>query len=137
MIRVVIVDDSAALRIGLNHLLESTGEFLVVGVCSDGSEVVECALTHRPHVVLMDVAMPGMDGIAATVALRAAAPQVRVLILTSGTSGETVHRARDAGVSGYLSKSADPDELITAIHEVAVGRQVWSRWATEALRHAR
>lgn len=137
MIRVVIVDDSSALRVGLTHLLDSTGEITVVATCTDGSEVVECALDHRPDVVLMDVAMPRMDGIAATVALRAILPDMRVLILTSGTSGDTVHRAHDAGAFGYLDKAADPSELLSAIHEVAAGRPAWSRFATEALRHGR
>lgn len=137
VIRVLLVDDSAALRAGLTALITGTTDLTVVGACADGAEVVATAERCAPDVVLMDLTMPGMDGIAATAALRAARPAARVLILTTSDSGDAVHRARDAGAVGHLHKSADPGTLLDAVRDVATGGTAWSEWAREALRHAR
>lgn len=134
--RVLLVDDSAAVRAGLSLLLDSTEGIRVVGSCADGSEVVAAAVELRPDVVLMDVSMPGTDGITATAALVAAEPSSRVLMLTSSVAGDVVHRARQAGALGYLLKGADPAELVAAVRAVATGATAWSARAAEALRHA-
>lgn len=136
MTRVLLVDDSAAVRAGLSLLLDSVDGIHVVGSCVDGSEVVAAAAELRPDVVLMDVSMPGTDGITATAALVAAAPTSRVLVLTSSVAGDVVYRAREAGALGYLLKGADPAELVEAVRAVASGSTAWSARAVEALRHA-
>jgi DNA-binding NarL/FixJ family response regulator len=135
VVRVLLVDDSAAVRAGLSSLLESVGGFTVVGQCADGAECAEAAARLSPHVVVMDAAMPRMDGIAATARLLAAAPGSRVIFLTSSVSGDTVRRAHAAGAVGYLSKSAPPDEVVDAIRRVASGGTAWSRAAAAALGH--
>ncbi len=135
MTRVLLVDDSPAVRAGLSLLLDSTDGIHVVGSCGDGSEVVAAAAALRPDIVLMDISMPGTDGIAATAALVAAEPSARVLMLTTSVTGDVVHRAREAGALGYLIKGADPAELVAAVRDVAGGGTAWSARALEALRH--
>jgi DNA-binding NarL/FixJ family response regulator len=137
MIRVLLVDDSAAVRSGLSSLLDSVGGFTVVGQCADGAECVEAAKRLAPHVIVMDAAMPGVDGVAATVRLLAAVPGSLVLFLTSSVSGDTVRRAHAAGAVGYLSKSAPPDEVVDAIRRVASGETAWSPAAAAALGRGR
>lgn len=135
MTRVLLVDDSPAMRAGLTLLLDSVDGMQVVGSCVDGSEVVAAAAALRPDIVLMDVSMPGTDGIAATAALVAAEPTARVLMLTTSVTGDVVHRAWQAGALGYLIKGADPAELVAAVRDVAGGGTAWSARAVEALRH--
>jgi DNA-binding NarL/FixJ family response regulator len=135
VIRVLVVDDSEAVRTGLVSLLSTTDDVSVVGTCEDGSEVVEAAGTAHPDVVLMDVSMPRVDGIAATTELLAAFPASRVLILSTGISGDAVRRARHAGAVGYLEKAGDATELVAAVRAVAAGASAWSERAKEALRH--
>jgi DNA-binding NarL/FixJ family response regulator len=135
--RVLIVDDSAAVRAGLTVLLSSTPDLVVVGTCPTGSSAVDAARRCDPHVVVMDLAMPGTDGIAATAALCAWNPAARVLVLTTSVAGDAVHRARTAGAVGFVHKSAGPDVLLEAIRTVAGGGTAWSEWAREALRHER
>lgn len=136
MIRVLVVDDNAAVRAGLVTLLGTTPDLAVVGAASDGAEGIVAARELAPDVVLMDISMPVMDGLAATVALRSVRPPVRVLVLTTNVAGDAVHRALAAGAAGYLKKSVDPDELMRAIRAVAAGGTAWCAEASEALRHA-
>lgn len=136
MIRILVVDDVDGVRQGIAAFLGSVPELLVVGTCSDGVEVGEAYERFRPDVVLMDVSMPGTDGIAATAALRAGADRVRVLILTSTVDGAAVRRARSAGAVGFLMKSGEPDELVSAVRAAAGGGEWWCDLAAEALRHA-
>ena len=126
MIAVLIVDDHAVLRRSLRELLAETPDIDVVAECADGSEVLETALRTRPDVVLMDVAMPGMTGLEATRLLLATRPQTRVLLLTGTVTVATVCAARELGVSGYLVKGEEPDDLLTSIRTVAAGGWVWS-----------
>jgi DNA-binding NarL/FixJ family response regulator len=137
VVRVLLVDDSAAIRAGLTALIDSTSDLEVVGACADGSEAVDAAARHRPDVVLMDFAMPGMNGIEATEALLAALPGHRVLLLTTAVAAELVHRAHGAGAVGFVRKTDDPADLLDAIRVVSGGGTAWSAWAREALRHAR
>lgn len=134
MTRVLIVDDNAAVRFGVDALLSSTGDLEVVGLCVDGADAVATAAAARPDVAVMDVSMPGMDGITATGRLRAEVPSCRVLILTMSASDQLVQDAQRAGASGYLLKSAPHDELVAAVRELAAGRTAWSKWAQAALR---
>jgi DNA-binding NarL/FixJ family response regulator len=136
VIRILVVDDVEAVRLGIVAFLGSVPELTVVGTCCDGSEAAAACRTFQPHVVLMDVSMPGVNGIDATPLVLAASPQVRVLILSSAVDGATVRRARTVGAVGYLLKSGEPDDLVSAVVTAAAGGQWWCRPAAEALRHA-
>jgi DNA-binding NarL/FixJ family response regulator len=135
VVRVLLVDDSAAIRAGLTALIDSTADMAVVAACADGSEAVDAATLHRPDVVLMDFSMPGMNGIDATEALVAADPGCRVMLLTTAVGAEVVHRARGAGAVGFVRKADDPSDLLDAIRSVSDGGTGWSPWALEVLRH--
>ena len=122
MIRVLVVDDQALVRGGFRSILEGQGDLEVVGEAEDGVQAVALAAETRPDVVLMDVRMPRMDGIAATSAiLDGPDPRPRVLILTTFDRDDYVHDALRAGASGFLLKSAPPRELAGAVRTVAAG----------------
>ncbi len=121
MIRVMLVDDHKLVRAGLQSLLESTDDLTVVGAASDGAEAVTMVQQLLPDIVLMDLSMPGVDGVEATRRIAAAHPEVQVLVLTSFSDGERVRRALDAGAVGYLLKDAEPEEVITGVRAVSRG----------------
>lgn len=131
--RVLLIDDSATVRLGVHALLAAQPGLRVVGECADGAEAVAAARTHRPDVALMDISMPGTDGITATGLVRSAVPECRVLILTMSTSAEDVARAHAAGASGFLSKATPSQDLIEAVRTVARGGSVWSSYARSVL----
>lgn len=120
-VRVLIVDDDALMRAGLDAILSSDPTITVVGEVSDGRHAVQRVGAMRPHIVLMDVRMPGLDGIAATRQVLAAAPEARVIMLTTFENDEYVFGALSAGASGFLLKRSRPEELLAAVHAVAVG----------------
>lgn len=122
MIDVLLVDDHALLRAGLQTLIDATGDLRVVGTASDGSEALAQVAASAPHVVLMDLSMPLMDGVEATRRITAAHPEVQVLVLTSFSDGERVTAALDAGAAGYLLKDAAPDDVVAAVRAVAGGQ---------------
>jgi RNA polymerase sigma factor (sigma-70 family) len=124
--RVLIADDDDLMRAGLIELLTSDPEIEIVGEASTGREAVERARRRAPDVVLMDVRMPDLDGIAATRELSRAAPDARVLILTTFEQGDYVFGALRAGASGFLLKRARPEELIAAVHTIAAGDSLLS-----------
>jgi DNA-binding NarL/FixJ family response regulator len=135
-IRVVIVDDHAVLRAGLEQLLTGQSDLEVVGSAGSGAEAIELARELRPDVVLMDLQMPGVDGVAATreiVAERLA----DVLVLTSYSDAERIVGALDAGALGYLLKDADPEEVLTGIRAVARGESPINARAARELLGAR
>ncbi|MCF3105085.1 response regulator transcription factor [Streptomyces roseoverticillatus] len=119
--RVVLVDDHQVVRRGLRTFLEVQDDIEVVGEAADGAEGVERAEELRPDVVLMDVKMPGMDGIEALRRLRELENPARVLIVTSFTEQRTVVPALRAGAAGYVYKDVDPDALAGAIRSVHAG----------------
>lgn len=121
VIRVAIVDDHAIVRIGLTRLLESTEGLSVVAAAASGEEAVAMATESSPDVVLMDISMPGLDGIEATRRLLLAHPGARVVMLTSFADDERVADAIDAGAVGYLIKDADPADLVRGIRAAARG----------------
>ncbi|MFI8240561.1 response regulator [Streptomyces sp. NPDC085866] len=124
MTTVLIVDDQPLQRYGFRLLLESVPGTEVVGEAAHGAEAVRRAAELRPDVVLMDVRMPGMDGIEATRRIAESGGRSRVLVLTTFDLDEYVHAALRAGASGFLLKDARPEELLAGIRAVAVGDAV-------------
>lgn len=120
---VLIVDDHFVVRSGLAASLELDDSIAVVGEAERGEEVVAAYRQHRPRVVLMDLQLPGMGGIAATAALRAFDANARVLIFSTFARDDEIQAALDAGALGYLQKSATRDELLDALRTVAQGRR--------------
>jgi DNA-binding NarL/FixJ family response regulator len=120
-VRVLLADDHAVVRAGLASLLEQAEGIEVAGQAADGAAAIELARALLPDVVLMDLSMPVLDGIAATRRMTAELPDVRVLVLTSFGDRERVHDALDAGATGYLLKDADPRDLIAAVRSAARG----------------
>jgi DNA-binding NarL/FixJ family response regulator len=133
VIKVLLVDDQAMLRLGFRLILEAEPDLEVVGEAADGASGVAMTAALHPDVVLMDIRMPGLDGIAATAAITAAAPAVRVLILTTFDLDEYVFAGLKSGASGFLLKDAPPADLITAIRTVAGGDAVLAPSATRRL----
>jgi DNA-binding NarL/FixJ family response regulator len=121
MIRVLLVDDDDLMRAGLRAVLSSDDGVEVVGEVSGGRGAVDAVRQHRPHVVLMDIRMPDLDGIAATREVLSALPETKVVILTTFEDDEYIFGALAAGASGFLLKRTRPEELIEAIHTVAAG----------------
>ncbi|WP_033436233.1 response regulator transcription factor [Saccharothrix sp. NRRL B-16314] len=121
MIRVVLADDQALVRAGFRLLLDTEDGFEVVGEAGDGAEAVRQAHLHHPDVVVMDIRMPGTDGLAATRQVCAELPDVKVLVLTTFNVDEYVFEALRAGASGFLLKDTDPVELLHALTVVAEG----------------
>jgi DNA-binding NarL/FixJ family response regulator len=124
--RVLIADDDDLMRAGLVELLSGEPSIEVVGEASTGREAVERARRINPDVVLMDVRMPDLDGIAATAELAGAAPDSKVLVLTAFEQDDYIFGALRAGASGFLLKRTRPEELIAAVHTVAAGDSLLS-----------
>jgi DNA-binding NarL/FixJ family response regulator len=120
-LRLLIVDDQALVRAGFRLILEAQEDVEVVGEAEDGDAAVAAARELRPDVILMDIRMPGLDGIAATSAITALPDPPRILILTTFDLNSYVYEALRAGASGFLLKDAPPDELLAAIRIVARG----------------
>jgi DNA-binding NarL/FixJ family response regulator len=129
MLRVVIADDQPMMRAGFKAVLESTGNIEVVAEAGTGEEAVRAATELSPDVVLMDIRMPGMDGIEATRLL----PRQRVLILTTFGLDEYIINALRAGASGFLLKDAPTEEVVAAVRAVAAGDAVLSAQVTRQL----
>jgi DNA-binding NarL/FixJ family response regulator len=119
-IRVVLVDDHAVIRAGLAQLLAGTADIEVVGQAEDGERALAVVRETDPDVVLMDLQMPGVDGVTATRNIKAAGLRSDVLVLTSYSDSERIVGALDAGAVGYLLKDADPDDVLEGVR--AVGR---------------
>jgi RNA polymerase sigma factor (sigma-70 family) len=135
MIRVLIADDQPLIRAGIRGVLELEDDLLVVGDVADGQAAVRLARGERADIVLMDIRMPGLDGIEATRRIRADEDLagVRVIILTTFETDEYVVAALSAGASGFLGKGASPDEIVDAIRIVANGEALLSARATLSL----
>ena len=133
MIRVLLVDDQSLLRMGFRLILEAEPDLEVIGEAADGAAAVSMASALQPDVILMDVRMPGMDGIQATAAILAAKPASKILILTTFDLDQYVFAGLKAGASGFLLKDAPPTELLTAIRTIAAGDAVLAPTATRRL----
>ncbi len=132
-VRVLLVDDDPLVRAGLRIMLCGDGDIEVVGEAGDGAEVPAAVAEHRPDVVLMDVRMPGTDGIAATEALRGDGSGPQVLVLTTFDADATVVRALRAGAAGYLLKHTAPERIVEAVRRAAAGEPVLSPGVARAL----
>lgn len=133
MIRLMIVDDHPIVRGGLRDTFAGAEDIVVVGEAADGAAGIESAALLAADVVLMDLRMPGMDGVAATTALRELAPNTRVLVLTTFDSESDVLPAIEAGAIGYLLKDAVPEELMRAVRAAARGESVLAPSVTQHL----
>ncbi|NUP03234.1 MAG: response regulator transcription factor [Nonomuraea sp.] len=132
-IKVLIVDDDAMVRAGLSMILGGVADIAIAGEASDGSEVPRKVAEHRPDVVLMDIRMPGVDGLTATEALRRAAAPPEVVVLTTFHADAQVLRALRAGAAGFLLKDIAPGDLVDAIRRVASGEPILSPAVTRQL----
>ncbi|WP_066371173.1 response regulator [Herbidospora mongoliensis] len=121
MIRVLLADDEMLIRAGVKAILDADPGIDVVAEASNGREAVERTLSHRPDVVLMDIRMPVLDGLAAAAEIRRVAPAAGVVMLTTFGEDEYIARALKVGAGGFLLKSGDPRELLAGIHAVAGG----------------
>jgi len=122
-IRVLSVDDHPLLRAGITAIVNDASDMEVVAQAASGQEAVESFRVHRPDVTLMDLRLPDISGIDAMIAIRASSPDARIIILTTFEGDVEAHRALEAGASGYLLKSADPDDILDAIRLVHAGKK--------------
>jgi DNA-binding NarL/FixJ family response regulator len=132
-IRVLVVDDDALVRAGLTMLLAGAGDIEIVGEAADGSEAGHAVAEHQPNVVLMDIRMPGMDGLAATEIVRTRDHPPEVIVLTTFDTDDHVLSALRAGASGFLLKDTPPADIIRAIRAVAAGEPILSPAITRRL----
>jgi DNA-binding NarL/FixJ family response regulator len=126
MISVLLVDDEALVRAGLRMILETADDLTVIGDAEDGQAAIEAVRRHRPDVVLMDLRMPRLDGLAATAALRAREQPPAVVVLTTFDTDDAVFRALEAGAIGFLLKDTPPTELLRAVRLAASGDSMLS-----------
>lgn len=132
-IRVLVVDDQALVRAGFRMILDAEPDLEVVGEAADGLEAVEAALLHQPDVVLMDVRMPNLDGIAAARRILEGGSEAKVLMLTTFDMDEYVYEALRAGASGFLLKDVPPERLVAGIRAVATGEALLAPSVTRRL----
>jgi DNA-binding NarL/FixJ family response regulator len=121
MIRVLLVDDQHLVRAGLRMLCESAADIEVVGEADSGASAVRAVDTTAPDVILMDLHMPGIDGVSATRTITASRPSTRILVLTTFDDDDHLYPSLEAGVRGFLAKSAAPDLLLESIRRAADG----------------
>jgi DNA-binding NarL/FixJ family response regulator len=132
-IRVLLADDQTLVRDGFRMILEAQDDLEITGAARDGAEAVEMASVQRPDLVLMDIRMPRMDGIAATRQITSALPETRVLVLTTFDLDDYVYDALLAGASGFLLKDVGRDELVNAVRVVAGGEALLAPSVTRRL----
>jgi DNA-binding NarL/FixJ family response regulator len=132
-IRVLIVDDDALVRTGLSMMLAGAEDLRIVGEADDGTEVAGLVAEHTPDVILMDIRMPRMDGLAATEQIRRRSGAPEIIILTTFDADEHVIRALRAGAGGFLLKDTPPADIINAIRRVAAGEPILSPSVTRRL----
>ncbi|MFN2536783.1 MAG: response regulator [Mycobacteriales bacterium] len=133
MIAVLIVDDHAVVRRGLSDLLGAAEGISVVGAVEDGSLAVQAVATLQPDIVLMDLSMPTVDGIEATVRVLEAHPDTKVIVLTSFSESARILAALEPGAVGYLLKDAEPEDIVKAVRDAAAGGVPLSPQAARAL----
>ncbi|MEV4537158.1 response regulator transcription factor [Asanoa sp. NPDC049518] len=135
MITVLLVDDHPVVRAGVRGLLSGEPDITVVGEAASGTEAVAAARALRPSVVLMDLRLPGLDGVGATAQVLAALPATRVVVLTTYETDADILRAVEAGAAGYLLKDASRTDLVSAVRSAACGETVLSPSVATRLLH--
>lgn len=133
MTRILIVDDEALVRAGLRMILSAADDLQVVAEADDGADAVATVTQHRPDIVLMDIRMPRLDGLAATKAVLQLPDPPRIIVLTTFNLDDYVFRALEAGASGFLLKDTPPRELVHAVQVVAAGEAMLSPTVTRQL----
>jgi len=133
-IRLVIADDHLVVRAGLRAMLEAEPDFDVVGEASTGAQAIDLANELRPHVILMDLRMPEVDGVAATARIRERHPDVNILVLTTYDTDADILKVIEAGATGYLLKDATREELFRAVRTAATGASVLAPAVASRLR---
>ena len=139
MIKVLLADDHSIVRAGLRSLIEDTGDIEVLVEAADGREAIKQALNHPVDVAVVDISMPGMDGLEVINQIQAAKPELPILVLTMHEEEQYVVRSISAGAKGYITKRSAPEQLVSAIRQVHGGGRYLSQEAAEllALRLAR
>ena len=135
-IHILLVDDHAVVRSGLSKFLKVNKDLKLVGEASDGNEAVQLASLHKPDVILMDLMMPGLDGIAATREIHQKQPNIKIIVLTSFHDQNMVQGALQAGAIGYLQKNVTAKELGIAIRSAFEGKMTLSAEAAQVLAHS-
>lgn len=134
-IRLLLVDDHEIIRVGLKNFLQTQSDFEVIAEANNGEEAVDRAMEFHPDVILMDISMPGVDGMEATRRLRVLCPECLILALTVHDDKQYLMQMLAAGASGYITKQAAADELVEAIHTIAAGnvylQPALARWLLE------
>ncbi|MDJ0810916.1 MAG: response regulator transcription factor [Desulfobacterales bacterium] len=133
MIRILLADDHSIVRDGLRRIVEEEGAMEVVAEASDGKEAIQKVAATRPDVAVVDISMPGFDGLEVVSRLKDSHPNLPVLILTMHEEAQYVVRAIEAGAMGYLTKQSAPEQLVTAIRRIYEGHRYITDEATEAL----
>jgi len=133
MIRILIADDHAVVREGLKRIITETSDMIVADEAADGHEVLNKALKNDYGVVVLDITMPGINGLDVLKQIKAQKPKLPILVLSVHPEEQYAVRALKAGASGYLTKESAPDELIAAIRKVSVGRKYVSSFLAEKL----
>ena len=132
-IRILVADDHAVVRDGLKMILESTEDIRVVAMAADGREAIALSEEHRPDVIIMDISMPGLNGIEAARLIRERLPAVRVLVLSMHHSLEHIYRALQAGALGYLLKESAGSEVVAAVRTVMKGNRFFGKGVEQPL----
>ncbi|MBI9088127.1 MAG: response regulator transcription factor [Desulfobacterium sp.] len=133
MIRVLLADDHKIVREGLRRIIEESGEMVVVAEAEDGNQAIERALDTTAHVAVVDISMPGVDGLEVTAMIKAHVPDLPVLILTMHDEEQYVVKAVEIGAMGYVTKQSAPEQLVDAIKKLHSGGRYLTEKASEAL----
>ncbi len=133
MIEVLLADDHSIVRAGLRRLIEDSGDMHVIAEAADGREALRLAAKEKPDVVVVDISMPGLDGLEVISRLHCDSPELPILVLTMHEEGQYVVRAIEAGAMGYLTKQSAPEQLVNAIRKVLGGSRYLTDAAVEAL----
>ena len=133
MIKVLLADDHGIVRAGLRRIIEESGKMQIIAEVSDGKKAVQRGIEKKPDVAIIDISMPGYDGLEVTKQLTDYYPDLPVIILTMYEEEQYIIRSIEAGAMGYLSKNAAPEELVNAIEKVMTGKRYLTEQAAEAL----
>jgi DNA-binding NarL/FixJ family response regulator len=133
MIKVLLADDHSIVRAGLRRIVEESGDMEVIAEAADGRDAIRQVEKKKPDVVVVDISMPGLDGLEVISRLNAGQPNLPVLVLTMHEEGQYVVRAIEAGAMGYITKQSAPEQLVNAIRKVLEGGRYLTDEATEAL----